>query len=384
MIIRRSNFVFSRMINLLIAVLMALCPSSICFAVSDHIGGVKSIDDRLSKLESTWQRLEVSGKVEVEAAYDSTKSNDAARGKNASSISAATVELGVDAGITDQIKGHMLLLYEDGEDDRHLLVDEVIIHIRALGVCKPDKRCSSPWYGSVGRMYVPFGLFNSHFISDPLTLSLGEIRAPAALIGLANDQLNLTVGAFNGAINMTDEQNDNIDNVVASLRYTLPEDVFPGIGLFAGVSYITDLAESKELQEQIAAGRGTATEFVTGVGAFASLSLMNGKLGVEAEYVAALDEFADGDLDPANFASGTHKPKAWNLEVFFAATEKLEVALKYEGGDDLGGFLPKKRFGLLMRYKLAGSASLAVEYLRGDLENNDSTDTATAQLAVTF
>ena len=67
-----------------------------------------------------------------------------------------------------------------------------------------------------------------------------------------------------------------------------------------------------------------------------------------------------------------------------AVTEELEVALKYEGGDDLGDFLPNKQYGAALIYGLFENTSLAVEYLDGEYENNDERSLATAQLAIEF
>ena len=65
-------------------------------------------------------------------------------------------------------------------------------------------------------------------------------------------------------------------------------------------------------------------------------------------------------------------------------TEDLEVGVRYEGSDDCGDFLPEKQFGGVVSYGLFENTSLALEYLRGEFENNDERDLLTAQLAIEF
>lgn len=369
-------------IGSLLVTLMVMGSYSLCFAKHEGVGGVKGIEERLSELESFWDGLKFSGTVEIQADYKRLNSDDSAPEQDMSNVSVANVELAIDAGITDNIKSHVLLRYEEGAEDNHVGVDEAIIHIRADGVCVPDKAHSSGWYASIGQMYVPFGYFDSHFINDPITLVLGETRASAALMGYAAHNINLSAGAFNGAIPKTDETDDRIDNVVASLRVTLPDGVVPGVGVLAGVSYITDIAESAELQGHVVSSGGTTvSDFVAGFGSFLSVSVMDGKLLLTAEYIEALDDFVDGDLD---FATGDLTPKAWNFELSFLPDEKLQFGAKYEGSDDLGTFAPESQLGVHAKYKLAESTVLAVEYLRGIFENDDTRDLASAQVAIAF
>ena len=92
-----------------------------------------------------------------------------------------------------------------------------------------------PFYLNAGKIYVPFGNFESHFISDPLTLELGETRESAVKVGFANDMFDLCMAVFNGDINETDEDDDHIESWVASGTFTLPEGAVSGLGLMVGV-----------------------------------------------------------------------------------------------------------------------------------------------------
>lgn len=350
----------------------------------EHVGGVKGLEKRLEEIEDTVKGVHVGGLVEVEAGYEHVDF-EGAGDEDSSDIDVATVELGVDAGITDQLRAHVLLLYEEEEDDEDIIIDEAVLHIRAEDVCVPDKSCESPWYINVGKFYVPFGYFESHFISDPLTLELGETRESALVAGLANDWVNVALGTFNGDINETGDDDDHIDNFVATAMFSLPEEQLPGLSFKAGVSYINNIADTDGLQDVLRDEDGFGAEeirdYIAGFSTFVSASLMD-KFFLEAEYVGALDAFepSDLDLEPGE----KFEPKAWNIELAWAATEKLELAVKYEGSDETLGLMPTTHYGGAITYSLFDNTSLGLEYLHGEFENDDEVTTATGQVAVEF
>ena len=126
---------------------------------------------------------------------------------------------------------------------------------------------------------------------------------------------------------------------------------------------------------------GGIKDYVGGFNAFLSISFMD-KLFLECEYLGALDEFEAGEL---SFDGGNEfQPETWNFELAYAATDRLELAVKYEGGDDLGDFLPEDQYGAAVRYGLFEDTSLSFEYLHGEFENDDERDLFTTQLAVEF
>ena len=344
------------------------------------VGGVRGIEERLSDLERVAKGVEFSGTIEVEANYTDMNYKDSSTADEESSdFNLATAELGVDVGVTDDIKGHLLFLYEDDED---VVVDEAIVHFRAEGVCEPGEVCRKPfpWYASVGKLYIPFGYFESHFVSDPVTLELGETRETALIAGLAMDWLNVAAGAYNGDVEETNESDNHIDNFVATARLTLPPDLIEGLDLTAGVSYVNNIADSDGLEGDDAVGGafGSVDDYVPGFSVFASASMMD-RFFLEAEYLGATEDFEDGELA---FGTGKRKPTAWNLEFAFAATEDITLGVKYEGSDDLGSFLPEEQYGAVISYALAQSVGVSLEYLYGEFENDDERNQLTSQLAI--
>lgn len=125
----------------------------------------------------------------------------------------------------------------------------------------------------------------------------------------------------------------------------------------------------------------TIQEHISGFSAFLSASFMN-RFYFEAEYLGATERFKPGEL---SFDGGqAFKPKAWNSEVAYRVTEGLEFAVRYEGSDDCGNFLPKEQYGGALIYGLLENTSLAFEYLHGKFENDDKRDLLTVQVATEF
>ncbi len=335
---------------------------------------VRQIEEKMEQkgvLEKWADKITLSGLIEAEAYYEDYDSDNlATKDKNgdSSDITLATVELGVDVDIIKHVKGHVLFLWEEDETEP-VDVDEGFITLDGEDVV--------PLYLNVGKLYVPFGNFESHFISDPLTLELGETRESALSVGYVNEWMDVSVSAFNGDIDETGEDN-HIESYVAAASFSVPEELISNFGITGGVSYISNIADSDGLEGETP---GQIKDYVGGFNAFLSISFMD-KFFLECEYLGALDEFEAGEL---SFDGGKEfQPETWNLELAYAATERLKVAVKYEGGDDLGDFLPEDQYGAALTYGLFENTSLSLEYLHGEFENDDEKDLITTQLAVEF
>jgi len=318
-----------------------------------------------------FENITLSGAIEVETGFAKIDYNDpATKDEDSSDILVSTVEVGIAAAIAKHLYGHILFKYE--EDDTPLEVDEAIISIKGEDVV--------PLYLNAGQLYVPFGNFESHMISDPVTLELGETRESAVVAGFASDWIDISAGVFNGDINETGEDN-KIESYVAGAVFTLPENTIAGFGLSAGASYISNIGDSDSLQEDIEAGPITVNNYVAGYSAFISISALD-RIFFNAEYLTAADEFAAGEL---SFDGGQKfKPSTVYAEMAVGIIDDLEIAVRYEASDDCGDFLPDKRFGAAITFGLFENTSLGIEYLHGEFKNNDETDAVTAQLAIEF
>ncbi|RLB17744.1 MAG: hypothetical protein DRG63_03340 [Deltaproteobacteria bacterium] len=347
--------------------------------VGKSVEPTKDLAERVQEIErkikqgaipAEWvKRLNFSGTIEVEANYEKMDYDDpGTKDTESGDIVLATAELDVDADIAKHVQGHIAFLWEEDETEP-VDIDEGFITI--------DMGNILPLYVAGGKMYVPFGYYESHFISDPITNTIGETNQSAIKLGFSNDWIEICGAFFNGDVDETGDD-DQIDGFAGSIKWSAPEGMFPDLGIVAGLSYISNIGDSDGLEEELPS---SIRRHVEGLGAFLSLSLKE-KYFVEMEYIGAMDKFGAGEL---SFDGGKRaKPQAWNVEFAFAPIKKLELALRYEGSNDLGDYEPELQCGLAIIYSLFENTSLSVEYLHGKFENDDKRDLVTGQLAVEF
>ncbi|HIJ79765.1 MAG: LbtU family siderophore porin [Desulfobulbaceae bacterium] len=329
-----------------------------------------------SLLQKINERVTLSGLVEVEGAV-----TDDFNGTNTSDLALATVELGLDAEISQWSSAHLLLKYEDGASG--LGVDEGTITLGNLD--------NYPVYLTVGKMYVPFGNYTSNMISDPLTLNLGESNEDVIQLGFEANGFYGALYAFNGEVEETGRDN-LVREVGASLGYLYANDEH---ALDLGVDWLNNIADSDGLSGYLMAappeGAGL-TEIADQVNGIAAHLLYNyGPYSLIGEYVAATEAFAASELA---YNGGGAKPKAWNVEVGYTSElmgKETTLALGYQGSDqavDLG--LPEKRYLAAVSMGIIDNTSLALEYIHDEDYSvaNGGTDndaeTVTMQLGVEF
>lgn len=304
-------------------------------------------------IANSWaDSVQVSGLVEVEVgAWDSDDDSG-------SDVTLATVELGVDARVNEYTEAHLLLLYEEGENDDNIALDEGTITI------------GHPTMGGVsltaGRMYVPFGSFESQMISDPLTLEIGETSDTAILAGFEGDNgLYGSVYIFNGETN--DGSDDAIEHWGGNIAYTWGDDLR---GIEVGASYISSIGDSDGLD------LGVVEDYVDGMGVHAIAR--SGPFSFVAEYVTALDDL----IGPGSEVS------AWNLEAgyhFDIQERPSTLAVGYQRTEDGEAFgLPETRVLAALSVDVLDNTSLGLEWARDEFYDDSENDTTTVQLAARF
>ncbi len=341
------------------------------------VGGIKSLEDRIEQLEDAikrkpksdkwYDRIQISGLIEVEASHGKIDFKDPAAGdEKTSDVDLATVELVMDAKIAAHVEGHVMFKYED--DD--LFVDEGFITLSGTE--------SFPAYLIVGRQYIPFGNYDSQFVTDPTTLILGETNEGAAVAGYryGGEMVDVSVGAFNGRAKKIGKD-DAIDSFVGSIV------VNPFESLMLGASYTSNLAGSDSFSEAVV-DKDNLDSLVSGWSAFLTFEFLE-RFKVIGEYVGALDSFKAGEIYDAA-ETKERKPSAWNVELGVAVIDNLELAARYEGSDDGGAdFLPESRYGVVLNWGIFENTNLALEYLHGEYEDDSQkTDSFVAQLAIEF
>lgn len=311
--------------------------------------------------------------MEFEAGYVKTDVDDpAASDETVSDADLSAVELAVDANVADGISAHALFKYEDDA----VFVDEGFITWEG-----PE---SFPAFVTAGRLVVPFGMFETRFITDPMTLELGETNEGALVLGyrLLQGKVETAVSVFNGKTNEEGED-DTLSDMTARLV------VAPVEGFSFGVSWTSNLASADGLSEQVGIDptdedvRLDPVDNVDGVSAFVTAVLFE-RVTISGEYTAALNDFNAGELyDVAD--TKKRSPRAWNIELGCSFTDKLSAALRYAGSDDGSGFLAKNQVGAVLNVEPLKNTGFALEYLNSSCEDDAPImDTFTAKVAVTF
>jgi len=134
-------------------------------------------------------------------------------------ISVADANLYIDAVVNDWASAHIALLYQDNgkrnsmEHRHHNNYDDQVNSTGIRGINLDEAfifigdNSKTPLWARVGRQYVPFGFYDRHPVTKPLTQFLSETRGTAVTLGLAHDSgFSASVYAFSG---LGEESNGN-------------------------------------------------------------------------------------------------------------------------------------------------------------------------------
>ncbi len=288
-----------------------------------------ALRDRLAVLESQMQAdtesgISIGGVIEVEYGFE-----DLAAGNDENEITLATAELGFAATLNDNFGAYLTLLYEQGENGDNIAVDEAVLTGQTI---------DGKYTFAVGRQYVPFGVYETAAISDPVGLDIGETNDEAIVLG-ANFSSGIGVSIW-AADSGADGNNSGI-----SLSYE--SDAFN-----AGVDWIEQVVEAN-------GERGIAVHALVPIGDFTLI----------AEHVS--------ETDGANEASATQ------IELDYAVSEDLTLALAHNNIDNVGDY--DSSVTLAAEYVLAEGATIAAEYKTQDrTDNTGDDDVVTLRLAYEF
>ena len=315
----------------------------------------------------------LSGLIEVEMA-----TGDDFAGDNFSSLDLATVELGLDVKATDWVAGHILLKYEDGDDEDHFFIDEATV---VLGNSE-----KFPLLLTAGKFYMPFGNFETNMIQDPLTLDIGEINDAGVSIGLEANGFTAALYGYKG-MNETGAD-DTIKGFGAMAGYGYEEG---DISFHGGVSWINNIADSDGAIADAfdSAGLDAIDEFVNGLGAHIGAGF--GPVSFIGEYITSLDSFSENEITYAGLGA---KPSAWNSELAYTIDifdRETVFAIGYQQTDEAVALgLPKSRYSGAAGMEILPATTLSLEYAYDsdyDVEDGGSGENAnvfTAQLAYEF
>jgi hypothetical protein len=284
--------------------------------------------------------------------------------------------MAVDAKLNERVSATIALLYEEDDaafDGATFGLDEAYVTAQLNNITALV----------AGRMFVPFGSFESNMLSDPLTLQLGETAETAIMLDMASGSVYGSLYTFNGDAEETSAAPNN-DTLSFGANLGFAND-----NVTLGASYISNLADSDFLQNPGIPGSLSAA--VAGYGVNLGWRLNN--FSLIAEYLAAAEEFTNGDVlgDGGAFTvANREQPTASNVELAFD-TGRATIAVAYQITEEalfLG--LPETATSIAVSFDLMEGAGIGIEYISNEDYSvadggTGETETAfTVQLAVEF
>lgn len=265
-------------------------------------------------------------------------------GKANADVNLATAELDVAVNVNSWVIGFLTATYDDSQLDPQRDTNSRFFLKR--GFITVGNLRKSPFYGTIGQMFIPTGAFESHMISSPVTKLMARTRTRTLLAGFqqpGDQSWNGSAFVFNG--DTTSKHN---------VQYGM--DLEKGQGLWGydsnfGVTYTSNLAESDGMQDTGGNGfegfgtSSTAERIKHNVPALDfHASGRNGNIDYIWEILGAVRPFSREDLVYENKGA---KPLALNVELayHFNLLDEYEsaVALGYGYTKDASALnLPKQ------------------------------------------
>ena len=276
-------------------------------------------------------QITLTGLFESEYIYEGFKLDDDSRAHE--DEFSAPLQLGLEMVASSWAK--VELVYEfDIAINEHIL-DEAILILEA-----------GDFDVELGKVYMPFGEYFSHFVTGPI-LEFGETRDAGAVLSYTpDDRIDLSTFVYKGRALQEDPDSSSLDWGF-SAEYSPFE-----FGTLA-ISYLSDLADSQEhfLSE-------SNHRYENRVPALSGYALIGyGAFEVTAEFVHALSSFEELDAEQ-------NKPRAWNLELAYYPRNDLELAFRYERSKEFEDG-PTYKIGFGATWHASKHVYVSLEYLHG-------------------
>ena len=228
-------------------------------------------EGEMAALSDGWfNNVEIGGAIKVELIGESP-----AEGDSGTRTNLRKVELGIAAAINDEWGGEVVVENDDGTI---ALADAFLTYEPAGGGLS----------AAIGQQTLPFGVYDTNMITDPLTKDLGETAYTSLVLGGEAAQFGWTAFTY-----YADEE-ERIDGFGAGVGMTMEGDA-SAFGV--DVVWISDIGDSGGLS-------GMFDDDVPGLSASARGSV--GPVSAMVELVTALD--ADGS---------NAEPSAWSAEAAY-------------------------------------------------------------------
>ena len=267
-----------------------------------------------------------------------------------------------------------------------------------------------PVYGSLGKMYIPFGVYSSNMLTDPLTKTMFRMNDSAAVVGYsgqmggANGKLYAQGYLFDDRIKKDPKtEHDHIAAGGVNIGYSNKYANHIGFDLGAGI--VSDIS-SGGISSGLSSGTDSQTvhKHVPGLDVHANTSWNS--FGLTAEFISALTrynsaDFSYQDKDKANSSLEGALPMALHTEfsynfswgsnrarqhptTVFAAYDHSWEALALTDADGSPRSLPEQSIAggistSFFRYTITGLEYRFDQAYSTSQQSGTATDTATNQ-----
>ena len=219
-------------------------------------------EGEIAGLADGWfNSVSVGGAIELELVAESP-----AEGDGSTSAGVGKAELGVAAAINDEWGGEIIVKHDDGT----IVLDEAFLTFESGGGIS----------ASAGEQGVPFGVYDTNLVSDPLTKDFGDTGGVSLVLGGEAGQLNWNLFA------LQPEEGQFAENHGIAVGFAMEGD---GGEFGLDVSWINGLANAMDVQGAAVSARGSF-----------------GPASALVEYVTALEA-----------PEGEATPTAWSAEAAY-------------------------------------------------------------------
>lgn len=323
--------------------------------------------------ETAFPHVVLSGNIEGQASYTQPYS-----GGYTSDTNLTGAELDTFVEVTPWVNGFMSYVYDDAAtgsepavvDNSRVYVDKAFVTVGDLS--------KSPFYGSIGQMYVPFGRYSHITIDSPLTELVGRVKARAASVGFHPSAQNAPYAeayVFRG--NTSYHTPSRADKYGADLGYQFNVSGFSGS---VGASYISSIADSQGMMDNGSSSGFTGFDAsgvnnalvhrVPAVDAYTSMTY--GPFWLIAEYLKATTDFSAADM--AYNGTGAD-PSAGHIEGIYTIQEwgrPWSFDLSYsETNQALALDLPRTRYMAAIQTAITHDVLVELGYRRDYMYGTD-------------
>ena len=339
---------------------------------------VKKQEEKTESLGKVSENITITGAVELDYTYTDPRDTTVVNSDSTSDLDIGTVQLGVEVKFHEWVTGNFVLKGENLDNNDRVFWDEAIITIQKEGF---------PIYFVGGHRGQPFGVFNSHLISDTITKDCYEIAKSGATVGFTPDFLGFDISA-------TVYKGEILADKLSESGYGWARDPDPNSDPTDDVeSYIINVSlapiEGLSLSTYFDSepGQGSRNETAGG-----TIEYQIGIFTFDAEYIAALEREKNATDNKE------YKESAWFAAIACQVIDPLEIAVRYEAFDDgisgdQDGHL-ENRYLIGANYKLfekdSFATTLMLEYRRSNYEKavgstvDDTVDEVFARVAMEF